>query len=463
MPAWATEIPDREPTSPITVPIVGEIEALPLPSKSLVPTSLQNFPLDFVREFIRGDNSTFATCGRTTRDKQIVNWPKMMKINAETHPRCPSPGSNGALVFVDGRPNTGEIGKTYPTLLREKVGFYTYIGHYKVVKRIIMPVEIWKTCTDEERHGVVNEIENREWGQTLLTSKGLSTNATDKEEKRIDDLLGFFERTEEPFLRMSWVLIQFESFVEEDYNVLLGALKEYKMEREKENGVKDDASSVASNTTSESMSSDSTNQGVITGTQQPDELPAREDYQTPAPKGLNNIPDFISDVESRPINGNAIGPAKVAIMYTPTDTPTAALAHAGNSSPSVSKVPVSVRSTIPSSTNDSDDFDVPEYLSETEDGHWRIHIRRTPRIWDLTTPGPAAPPSKSRTKSVPIKRQYEEEVDLYGVSPPIQSQQAPCAQVDPARPPKRTLQGILASLSNSKRRKVGDSNDKGAA
>lgn len=459
MPAGATEVPGRQLPIPITVFIVDEIEALPLPSKSLVPSRLQKFPIEFVQKFIRGDNFTFSVCGRTTRDKQIVNWPEMIKLNAETHPLCPSPGSNGALVFVDGRPNTGEIGKIYPTLLREKVGFYTYIGHYKVIKRITMPVETWKAYTEEERHRVVNEIEKREWGQSLLNSKGLCTNATDKEEKRRDDLLRFFERTEEPYLRMSWTLIQFVSFEEEDYKTLVDALKEYEIEQETEYGHDIyKASSVASGTTSRSLSPDSANQRVNKGTQ-PDQLQlAKEDLQISRPKISNNIPVSISEPEPRPINGDTTGPAPVAIMYTPT----AALAPASNSSPSVSKVPVSVRSTIPSSTNDSNDVDAPEYLSETEDGHWRVHTRRTPRIGGLTTPGPAAPPAESQIISVPIKRQYEEEVDIYGVSPPMQSQTVSVTPVNIARPPSRTLQEILASFTNSKRRKIGESNDKDA-
>lgn len=460
MPAGATEIPDKELTSPVAISIIEEIESLPLPSMPLVPSALQNFPMDFVREFIRGDNATFSICGRTKRDKQVVNWPEMIKLNAETHPCCPSPGTNGALVFVDGRPNTGEIGKTYPTLLREKVGFYTYIGHYKVVKRIIMPVEIWKECTDEDRLSVVNEIENREWGQTLLTSKGLCTNATDKEEKRIDDLLGFFERTEEPYLRMSWTLIQLVSFEEEDYKVLVDSLKEYETEQEMEYGVKGNISFVGSNVTSRSVSPGFANQDANIGTQEPDQLqPAKEDLQTSTPKLFNNIPISISEAQSRPVNGNASRPAKVAIMCTPT----ASLDIASYNSPSVSKVLLSARSTIPSSTNDSDDVDTPEYLSEAEDGRWRIHIRKTPRIAHLTTPGPSAAQAESQIKSVPFKRQYEEEVDLYGVSPPAQLQPAAVAQVSIARPPNRTLQEILASFTNSKRRKIGDSHDNNIA
>jgi hypothetical protein len=456
MPAGATEVPDKEFTSPVTISIIEEIEALPLPSAPVVPSALQNFPMDFVREYIRGDNATFSICGRTKRDKQVVNWPEMIKLNAETHPYCPSPGTNGALVFVDGRPNTGEIGKTYPALLREKVGFYTYIGHYKVTKRIIMPVEIWKECTDEDRLSVVDEIENREWGQTLLTSKGLCTNATDKEEKRIDDLLGFFERTKEPHLRMSWTLVQFVSFEEEDYKILVDALKEYEIEQEMEYGVRENASSVASNITSRSMSPGFANQGANMGTQEPDQLqPAKEDLQASTPKIPNDIPISISEAQSFPVNGNATRPAKIAIMCTPTT----ALDIASYSSPSISKVLLSARSTIPSSTNDSDDVDTPEYLSEAEDGQWRIHVRRAPRIAHLTTPGPSAPQAESQIKSVPFKRQYEEEVDLYGVSPPVQSQPAAVAQVSIARPPSRTLQEILASFTNSKRRKIGESHD----
>lgn len=459
MPAGATEIPGRELKRATTISILEEIEALPFPSNSLVPSSLQDFPMDFVRECIRGDNATFAICGRATRDKQIVNWPEMMKLNPETHPFCPSPGNNGALAFVDGRPNTGEVGKTYPTLLRENVGFYKYIGNYKVVERIVMPIEIWKACTDDERLGVVDEIENREWGQTLLTFKGLCTNATDKEEKRINDLLGFFERSEEPCLRMSWTLVQFVSFEEKDYNILVGALKEYKMAREMEHGIEDDASSVASNNTSRGLSADSANQVVNRGIQQPDQLQlSREDLQISSPKDINGIPASISEGEFRPVNKNTPGPAKVAIMSTPT----ASLALTNNSSPFVLKVPVSVRSTIPSSTNDSSDSTPPDCLSQRENGRWHVHAGRSSRVLDLTISNPEPQSAESQTTSVPIKRQYEEEVDLYGVSPPLQSQQAPVGQMNIARPPSRTLQEILASFSNAKRRRLADSNEKNA-
>jgi hypothetical protein len=456
--AGVAGIPDRDLARATAPAIYEEIEDLPLTLVSSIPSSLQDFPLDFVNKYIGGNNESFTQARRAMRDKEIVSWTEMIRINPENQPLSPSKGCNGALIIVDGRAKSGEIGKIYPTLLKANVGYLQYIGHYKVVKRITIPVETWQAYTDDKKYSVAEEVENRKWGQAVLKSKGLSTNSADNREKRIADILGFFERHEEPCLRMNWTLLQFVSFEQEDYNTLLSALKDPEIDEDEigevdieEDEIDEDVSPVASKVISRRMSVETSNQAVKNVVLHPDQLQSfRGGIETPNQRHSGDSHTLMPEPELHETSGDASRPAKITTEHTPT----VASAPASNDSRSAFKVPASGRSTVPSSTNDSNDCASPEYLSPAGDNRWRIHASRSSRVMDLEPPA-----GKSYTPSTSIKRQYtEDEVNIYEASPPPRKAQQPSvSQVKVARAPSRTTQQILASFSNfsnAKRRRL---------
>jgi hypothetical protein len=164
---------------------------------------------------------------------------------------------------------------------------------------------------------------------------------------------------------MSWTLLQFISFEQGDYNLLLNALKD--------SGIDDSEIDAA----------------------EVDEPGIDENISTIAPRGDKSI--------------------KVAIQHTPA----IASATPSNVFRSTFKIPASCQSIIPSSTNDTNDCASPEYLSPAPDGRWHIHVGGNQRLMDLAESNPEPLPAGSHNASVPTKRKYLEDVeDLYGVSPP---------------------------------------------
>lgn len=466
MPDGCTEVHDgriRAATPPV---ISEEIGALPLILKSLIPSSLQEFPLDFVNKYIGGNNETFTQDSRAMRDKVVVDWTEMIRINPEYHPQHPSKGCHGALTIVDGRAKSGEIGKIYPTLLKSKVGYLQYIGHYKVVKRIIMPVETWISCTDDERYAVAEEIEDRKWGQAVLKSKGLSMNSAGNQGERIATIQGFFERYDEPWLRMNWTLLQFVSFEQEEYNLLLSALKESETDEAEigEAGIEDaeideaeineDVSSVASKVMSRRVSGETTDKPAMTAVQHQDELHcSRRGNDTPDGKHSDNCYALMAKQGLQQSNRDINKLVKIATNTSPVRS-----ALASYDVRSALKVPASDRSTIPSSTNDSNDCASPEYLSPTKDGRWGVHANSSQQAADFAASNSEPLQDELSGPSVSIKRPYaEDQVDLYGVSPPPPPKIQPSvsAQVKVVRAPTRTSAQILASFINAKRRRLG--------
>jgi hypothetical protein len=95
----------------------------------------------------------------------------MIRINPKYHPQHPSKGCNGALTIVDGRVRSGDVGKMYPTLLKSKVGYLQYIGHYQVVNRVAIPVETWLTWPDDEKYSIAEEVGNKKWAVQFLNPR----------------------------------------------------------------------------------------------------------------------------------------------------------------------------------------------------------------------------------------------------------------------------------------------------
>ncbi|KAI9736835.1 MAG: hypothetical protein M1818_005886 [Claussenomyces sp. TS43310] len=188
--------------------LLASLSSVPTPTGSIAH-STQDLPTDFVRKYIGGNDATFARCGLEKRENQIVEWPEMFKINLAIHENAPTLGQNGALTFVDGRANIGEVGKVYPTLLKKIVGSYQYIGHYRIAKRAIMPVHEWKKLPKEEQFEIASEIEGSVWGQAALSYKKLSLDLPSSREKRLNKILDFFEKPDEPCMRLSWTLLEF--------------------------------------------------------------------------------------------------------------------------------------------------------------------------------------------------------------------------------------------------------------
>lgn len=146
-----------------------------------------------MKEKIGGHGGPFTPSNR----KEIVNWPELLKINPDNHPLSPTLGKNGALTFLDGRAETGVVGSIYPTLLKVTVGVYQYLGHYKVVRHITMPVERWQAFKDEEKLRLVRDIaKSFQWAKDLLSSKGLSINSSDIYDKQVKVVQGFFKSCE---------------------------------------------------------------------------------------------------------------------------------------------------------------------------------------------------------------------------------------------------------------------------
>jgi hypothetical protein len=205
-----------EPASRSARTILDEIAALPKPPKSSLPTSLQLLPEDFLRKRIGGNGGTFS---RSNKENKVVHWPEMITINPQYHEHAPTKGKNGALLFIDGRPNTGEVGRIYPTLLRVSSGLSTYLGHYKIVKRVLMPIDIWKTYSYKEQNEIVQDLYNSKWGKDLLSRRRIYP---DEESTRrcYTQIADCFDRGK---LRMCWVLLQFYSFNMDDHNTLINS------------------------------------------------------------------------------------------------------------------------------------------------------------------------------------------------------------------------------------------------
>jgi hypothetical protein len=71
-------------------------------------------------------------------------------------------GAHGALTLVDGRAGCGIVGCIYHTIVRKE----SYLGHYKVTERGVIPVEIWRTWPLRRKQMIVKEVNESLWGRT---------------------------------------------------------------------------------------------------------------------------------------------------------------------------------------------------------------------------------------------------------------------------------------------------------
>src|SRR5205814_8775201 len=135
----------------------------------------QTFPTQFLARALGGGSSTFSKVGPQMLSKQVVVMPEMIKANPDVHSHAPIRGYHGALTMVDGREGAGEVGRVYPLFRRVKEE-WDYAGQYKVARRVIVPVEVWKSWPDDVRRGSVKQVEETAWGQVLLQENSIALN-----------------------------------------------------------------------------------------------------------------------------------------------------------------------------------------------------------------------------------------------------------------------------------------------
>jgi Domain of unknown function (DUF6697) len=70
--------------------------------------------------------------------------------------------------LVQGKPNSGTIEAVYPVILKLQIDKYAYLGHYKVVSRKTVPVQVWEDETEKRRINVAKDLANTKWGEQLL-------------------------------------------------------------------------------------------------------------------------------------------------------------------------------------------------------------------------------------------------------------------------------------------------------
>ncbi|RDW85176.1 hypothetical protein BP6252_02766 [Coleophoma cylindrospora] len=208
-------------TAPSKVADVTNLVSVPVTAD--LPKDVQSFSPAFLREHVGGNESTFAKVSASMKDRQLVAWPEILRINPNHHEFAPELGSHGALTLVDGRVPCGVVGDIYPAILRKNKDKFDYIGHYKLACRVIVAPSEWSLWPISKRAAIAKEIAESTWGETLLTTAGLMTQACTLDD-RIDDILGFFEKEKRPYLRMNWTVLQFDDFKYEDYKTLVSKL-----------------------------------------------------------------------------------------------------------------------------------------------------------------------------------------------------------------------------------------------
>ncbi|RDW77983.1 hypothetical protein BP5796_05835 [Coleophoma crateriformis] len=220
-PSDSTQGRSTPETAPKCVADVTNLVSVPVTAD--FPRDLQSFSPAFLREHVGGNESMFAKVSASMKDRQLVAWPEILRINPNHHEFAPELGSHGALTLVDGRVPCGVVGDIYPAILRKSKDKFDYIGHYKLACRVIVAPSEWRLWPVLKRAAIAKEIAESTWGETLLTAAGLMTQACTLDD-RIDDILGFFEKEKRPYLRMNWTVLQFDNFNYEDYKTLVSKL-----------------------------------------------------------------------------------------------------------------------------------------------------------------------------------------------------------------------------------------------
>ncbi|KAE9382057.1 hypothetical protein N431DRAFT_16849 [Stipitochalara longipes BDJ] len=197
--------------------------SLPPPPRMNLSSGLQNFSSKFVQKHIGGVESTFATVSIDKRD-QAVPWHVIIRANTVAHRYAPRLGVHGALTLVQGKPNNGIIGNTYPVILKTDTDKHSYIGHYEVVSRHTLPVAAWLDEAEGTRIRIAKELADTKWGEQLLRKRDIKCDGATLSD-RIDQILRCFESdSSQPHLRAEWVVLQLKTFKHDQYNNLLAEL-----------------------------------------------------------------------------------------------------------------------------------------------------------------------------------------------------------------------------------------------
>ncbi|KAI9675204.1 MAG: hypothetical protein M1829_003564 [Trizodia sp. TS-e1964] len=202
------------------------ISALTPPANLRISRPAVTFSNAFLGYALGGNASVFSKVGPSMEGKQAFECSQMIKVNPDNHPLAPRAGFHGALTLVDGQEGEGEMRKIYP-LFRKNGREWEYGGNYKIAKRITVPPEVWSSneiFNEEFRKKIANTLNTTGWGQRLLMQKNLAYSEQELHDLTLNDILGFFERpSDEPHLRMSWILIQCLNYDVSHYQALVSA------------------------------------------------------------------------------------------------------------------------------------------------------------------------------------------------------------------------------------------------
>jgi hypothetical protein len=121
---------------------------------------------------------------------------------------------------------TGHVDHICAVILKAEGVLYQYLGHYKIVSHVIMPIEVWEsTILDEDNDKIARDLCEKEWGKNLLKKKRYTIPEMDSREKTVEKVKQLFREQKEPCLGMVWILLQLESFEHKDYQKLLNESK----------------------------------------------------------------------------------------------------------------------------------------------------------------------------------------------------------------------------------------------
>lgn len=212
-----------------------------LPPPMQIKSRKQSLPKWFVETVLCKDDQTFTTKSTDNRGLDVVDWVTIIRIDPEIHESAPDFHKHGALTFVHGDRNSGQTEKaradrvghekveSYPVFrywqgTRTKADGYYYIGHYKVSSLQTIPRTTWESWPVPQKRRVARNLLLSSWGTDILKQKNipikqknvaimLAPSAFEEEiEDRVDELLLYFYRQEEPNLTMQYTVLKQTQF-----------------------------------------------------------------------------------------------------------------------------------------------------------------------------------------------------------------------------------------------------------
>ncbi|RDL29938.1 uncharacterized protein BP5553_10565 [Venustampulla echinocandica] len=195
------------------------LRSLALPTVT-IPLGVRSFPLSFIQKHIGRIDQTFTKVELWKQQKQAVRWPVLINPDCshEIHEYPPRLGANGALTSVDGIADCGTIGAVYPVIRKVDIDAYQYIGHYKIIDRKIMPTQSWFALPRYQKTAALSTIRySQDEGRDFLSKLGINL----QKPPHPTYLRNLFESESEPYLRMSWTILQLDRFDTHDYETLV--------------------------------------------------------------------------------------------------------------------------------------------------------------------------------------------------------------------------------------------------